>query len=116
MTKHETDLSCKNCPDKKRCKEQQKKYLQNIDAILSYIRNSENEKYITELKNKITLPTRCDIVLEKELIKRTETLESIKEIIETRFKPETEYLSLGFKEYDEIIEDIDKIVSEVKNG
>lgn len=38
-------------------------------------------------------------------------LQEIKEIIDFRFK--TSYMTFGYKEYDKLIEDIDKIVNEV---
>lgn len=61
------ELSCNNCLEKTRCKQQQEVKVQRIDAILSYIANEDNEKYIAELKNEIPAITRCDVVLEKQL-------------------------------------------------
>lgn len=67
------ELSCNNCLGKTRCKQQQKAKEQRINAILSYIANNDNKKYIAELKNEIPAITRCDIILEKQL-KRNEKL------------------------------------------
>lgn len=40
-----------------------------------------------------------------------QALEDIRDIIDSRFK--TAYMTFGYKEYDKLIEDIDKIVNEV---
>ena len=61
------ELSCNNCLEKTRCKQQQEVKVKRMDAILSYITNKDNEKYIAELKNEIPAITRCDVVLEKQL-------------------------------------------------
>lgn len=61
------ELSCNNCLGKTRCKQQQEVKVKRIGAILSYIANEDNEKYIAELKNEIPAITRCDVVLEKQL-------------------------------------------------
>lgn len=47
----------------------------------------------------------------KQATKYKQTLQEIKEIIDFRFK--TSYMTFGYKEYDKLIEDIDKIVNEV---
>ena len=61
------ELSCDNCLEKTRCKQQQETNKQRINAILSYIANDENAEYIKELKNEIPSLTRCDVALEKKL-------------------------------------------------
>ena len=65
---------------------------------------AELEKENAELKEALkTLAAGLNI--------RQQTLQEIKEIIDFRFK--TSYMTFGYKEYDKLIEDIDKIVNEV---
>lgn len=63
------ELCCRECPENeiKRCSEQKDKYRNSINYILSFIENDENKEHITELKKRIVEPTRCDVVLEKQL-------------------------------------------------
>lgn len=63
------ELCCRECPEKevKRCLEQKVKYQNSINYILSFIENDDNKEHIAELKKRIAYPTRCDVVLEKQL-------------------------------------------------
>ncbi len=73
----------------------------------------ENERLKDELRvaqmNRMTMFEKLDIVNEKDTYKQA--LQEIREIIDFRFK--TAYMTFGYKEYDKLIEDIDKIVNEV---
>ena len=62
-------LSCSECPEneKKRCLEQQEKYKSEIYYLLSFLENDFTKGQIEVLKTKISYPTRCDVVLEKQL-------------------------------------------------
>jgi len=73
------ELSCNNCLEKTRCKQQQEVKEQRIGAILSYIANEDNEKYIAELKNEIPAITRCDVVLEKQLKRLEQERDELKQ-------------------------------------
>lgn len=85
-------LSCDNCPDAQRCKEQQAKKEYAINQVLQDI-PSEYANVIGRLKQIIPSITRCDYVLEKQL-KREEqengkyeqTLAEIKRIAEENIR------------------------------
>ena len=71
----------------------------------------EADKKITELElsrdsYKVSYET-----AKKYREKAEKALQEIKEIIDFRFK--TSYMTFGYKEYDKLIEDIDKIVNEI---
>ena len=84
------NLSCNNCPtnQKKRCKEQQEKkdnlinfYLREIEktaALYGY----DISKQIKELKQTMPRITRCDVVLEKQLKRKEQECEELKNKLE----------------------------------
>lgn len=75
------ELYCRECPEKevKRCLEQKVKYQNSINYILSFIENDDNKEHISELKKRIAYPTRCDVVLEKQLQRLKKENEELKE-------------------------------------
>ena len=65
-------LSCDNCPEFKRCQEQQNKKEYAINQVLQDI-PSEYANIIDRLKQIIPSITRCDYVLEKQLKRKEKT-------------------------------------------
>lgn len=94
------DLSCNNCLEKTRCKQQQEVKVQRIDAILSYIANEDNEKYIAELKNEIPAITRCDVVLEKQLKRKEQECKRLKWYMQEIRMQELSHLDIEWDEYE----------------
>ena len=129
-------LSCENCPDKKRCKEQQEKKNNIIKNILADIVDKAkicgcDIKEKTEiLFQQIPDVTRCDVVLEKQLKQKEQECEKYKKFIETiksRIKGYKESCD-EFCQYDrkcchscftggaiELGEDIEMDINEVEN-
>lgn len=73
-------LSCDNCPEFKRCQEQQTKKEYAINQVLQDI-PSEYANIIDRLKQIIPSITRCDYVLEKQLKRKEQKLEQIRELL-----------------------------------
>ena len=73
-------LSCDNCPELKRCQEQQTKKEYAINQVLQDI-PSEYANMIDRLKQIIPSITRCDYVLEKQLKRQEQECEDLKKII-----------------------------------
>lgn len=71
-------LSCDNCPESKRCQEQQTKKEYAINKVLQDM-PSEYANVIDRLKQIIPSITRCDYVLEKQLKCKEQENEKIKE-------------------------------------
>lgn len=71
-------LSCDNCPESKRCQEQQTKKEYAINQVLQDI-PSEYANVIDRLKQIIPSITRCDYVLEKQLKAKEQECEELKE-------------------------------------
>ena len=71
-------LSCDNCPDAQRCQEQQTKKEYAINQVLQDI-PSEYANVIDRLKQIIPSITRCDYVLEKQLKRKEQEREELKE-------------------------------------
>lgn len=71
-------LSCDNCPESKRCQEQQAKKEYAINQVLQNI-PSEYTNVIDRLKQIIPSITRCDYVLEKQLKRKEKACEELKE-------------------------------------
>lgn len=67
-------LSCKNCTEKKRCKEQKNAKRKLLDYFFATITESHcfDERFIQEFKNAIPSITRCDVAYEKILKKLKE--------------------------------------------
>lgn len=70
-------LSCDNCPEFKRCQEQQTKKEYAINQVLQDI-PSEYANIIDRLKQIIPSITRCDYVLEKQLKRKEQECEKLK--------------------------------------
>lgn len=70
-------LSCDNCPEFKRCQEQQTKKEYAINQVLQDI-PSEYANIIDRLKQIIPSITRCDYVLEKQLSRKEQECEKLK--------------------------------------
>ena len=70
-------LSCDNCPELKRCQEQQIKKEYAINQVLQDI-PSEYTNIIHRLKQIIPSITRCDYVLEKQLKRKEKECEELK--------------------------------------
>lgn len=94
------ELCCRECPEKevKRCLEQKVKYQNSINYILSFIENDDNKEHIAELKKRITYPTRCDVVLEKQL---------------QRMKKEYEFLYNEYNRYSSICTELNYQISDL---
>ena len=71
-------LSCDNCPEFKRCQEQQTKKEYAINQVLQDI-PSEYANVIDRLKQIIPSITRCDYVLEKQLKRKEKACKEWKE-------------------------------------
>lgn len=69
-------LSCDNCPESKRCQEQQTKKEYAINQVLQDI-PSEYANVIDRLKQIIPSITRCDYVLEKQLKRKEQECEEL---------------------------------------
>ena len=74
-------LSCDNCPEFKRCQEQQTKKEYAINQVLQDI-PSEYANIIDRLKQIIPSITRCDYVLEKQLSRKEQECEKLKKQVE----------------------------------
>ena len=74
-------LSCDNCPEIQRCQEQQTKKEYAINQVLQEI-PSEYANIIERLKQIIPSITRCDYVLEKQLKRKEQECEELKEEID----------------------------------
>ena len=70
-------LSCDNCPEIQRCKEQRTKKEYAINQVLQEM-PSEYANIIDRLKHIIPSVTRCDYVLEKQLKRQQYYLEKIR--------------------------------------
>lgn len=103
-----------------------KSFLEYLDVVENLAKENaelkaENERLKEEIETRDNLIDhfrdealyRATIANEyqKDKTKLEQTLQEIKEIIDFRFK--TSYMTFGYKEYDKLIEDIDKIVNEV---
>ena len=73
-------LSCDNCPEFKRCQEQQTKKEYAINQVLQDI-PSEYANIINRLKQIIPSITRCDCVLEKQLKRKEQECEKLKQTL-----------------------------------
>lgn len=73
-------LSCDNCPESKRCQEQQTKKEYAINQVLQEI-PSEYANIINRLKQIIPSITRCDYVLEKQLKRKEQECEELRRSI-----------------------------------
>ena len=78
MTKKIDGLSCDNCPEFKRCQEQKTKKEYAINQVLQDI-PSEYANIIDRLKQIIPSITRCDYVLEKQLKRKENELEELRQ-------------------------------------
>ena len=91
------DLACNICPDKKRCDEQRKRKDNIINSILDDIKdtaiayNCNLKDKIEILKQNLPIITRCDIVLEKQLARKTQECENWKETARQYAKNEEYY-------------------------
>ena len=77
-------LSCYNCPEKERCEIQKRQKNEVIDLIIDRIHKITNydsciTPHIKKLKSVIPTVTRCDVVLEKQLQRKTQECEKMKE-------------------------------------
>ena len=75
-------LSCDNCPEFKRCQEQRTKKEYAINQVLQGI-PSEYANIIDRLKQIIPSITRCDYVLEKQLKRKEQECERLKNELST---------------------------------
>ena len=73
-------LACVNCPEAKRCQEQQAKKEYAINQVLQDI-PAEYANVIARLKQIIPSVTRCDYVLEKQLKSKEQEAEKFKNCI-----------------------------------
>lgn len=75
------ELGCNNCPDKKRCDEQREHKDNIINSMLDDIKdtaivyNCDLKDKIKNLKQNLPIITRCDVVLEKQLLRKTQECE-----------------------------------------
>ena len=77
-------LACVNCPEAKRCQEQQAKKEYAINQVLQDI-PAEYANVIARLKQIIPSVTRCDYVLEKQLKAKEQECEKLKlDLIEAK--------------------------------
>lgn len=67
-------LSCKNCTEKRHCKEQKDANRKLLDYFFATITETHcfDKRFIQEFKNAIPSITRCDVVYEKILEKLKE--------------------------------------------
>ena len=89
-------LSCDNCPDIQRCKEQQAKKEYAINQVLQDI-PSEYDNVISRLKQIIPSITRCDYVLEKQLARKEKENQKYEQaliVIEDILKEPIPYLNI----------------------
>ena len=96
-------LSCDNCPEFKRCQEQQTKKEYAINQVLQDI-PSEYANVINRLKQIIPSITRCDYVLEKQLARKEQECEKLKTQILLLQTMEIEEL----KNYKQSLDEIEK--------
>lgn len=81
------ELGCNNCPDKKRCDEQREHKDNIINSILDDIKDTaiayhcDLKDKIKNLKQNLPIITRCDVVLEKQLARKTQECEELKDKI-----------------------------------
>ena len=102
------DLSCDNCPEAQRCQEQRAKKEYAINQVLQDI-PSEYANVITRLRQIIPSITRCDYVLEKQLKRKEQECEELKE----QFKlAEPLYQSCNIK--DRKIKKYEQTLAEIK--
>lgn len=73
-------LYCDNCPEARRCQEQQNKKEYAINQVLQNI-PSEYANVIDRLKQIIPSVTRCDCVLEKKLKRKEQEYNKLKQIL-----------------------------------
>ena len=78
-------LACVNCPEAKRCQEQQAKKEYVINQVLQDI-PTEYANVIARLKQIIPSVTRCDYVLEKQLKRKEQECEELKKQLEEESK------------------------------
>jgi len=80
-------LDCTNCPEKARCNEQKERKNEIIETYFENIKNTANaygcdlSKVLKELNSVIPNLTRCDIVLEKQLARKTKIIEALKKAV-----------------------------------
>ena len=92
-------LSCDNCPDAKRCQEQQTKKEYAINQVLQDI-PSEYANVIDRLKQIIPSITRCDYVLEKQLKSKEQECERLKWYLKEIRYDELKNLDIECDEYE----------------
>lgn len=74
-------LGCNNCPDKKRCDEQRERKDNIINSMLNDIKDTaiayhcDLKDKIKVLKQNLPINTRYDVVLEKQLLRKTQECE-----------------------------------------
>lgn len=82
------ELECNNCPDKKRCYKQRERKDNIINSMLDDIKdtaiayNCDLNNKIKILKQHLPIITRCDVVLEKQLDRKTKECDELKKIID----------------------------------
>lgn len=71
-------LGCNNCPEIGRCREQQERKDAIISTLLYSLLDTDNERIISNLKELIPKITRCDVVLEKQLKRAEQEIDTLK--------------------------------------
>ena len=100
-------LACVNCPEAKRCQEQQAKKEYAINQVLQDI-PTEYANVIARLKQIIPSVTRCDYVLEKQLKRKEQECEELKYELILKDVANIE-LSDEVKKYRKAIDEIEEI-------
>ena len=103
-------LSCDNCPEFKRCQEQQTKKEYAINQVLQDI-PSEYANIIDRLKQIIPSITRCDCVLEKQLKRKERECQRTEQKLTLirDFITDTQIYNMARSVCDKILQIIDEV-------